>query len=1599
MSDVNTGLIDVFGGGRTPNNQTSQTPTPTAPAQNTAPPRGAAGLIDVFGGGQSTPTPRGPARTGAPPGGSQTPRFDQEGFNTEQAQLDEAFAKIQSNPEKPDMAAQDWRTIARQVVRVSFVGEAGGEEVDDETKKAADEFVKQYTQAYADQIEEHVDPDWWADNYEKPEEPAWWKKAVGAVAGAPVIGEVLEGMDWISQTSLKAADQWRVAQGEFYADVYETFGNEEKADRIRSGSATELTDLGEDGRINYREAVLGLDGDWGGRWGAVLDIVGTASLDPLSYTTLGSSTRAKSALASMEAGAARMGATQAGLNLSRKISRLGMKNLDDIDRMNARMWLGEGVDEALDVIKSGKGSFVDEVGAVNKQMTALERGGQNAVRLAGQKVLPTGRIMNEADNLALHLSRNSTKGPRPLVARAASHAVEMQTDEALQIAAKETDRLTKTAEQAAAKALEYPGLPPQYRIPAVKILNDLDEALPTLPVEVFAEVERGFLTFLSDNKVFNRVRRAINPRENLIDPHLRADKSAARALDNATVKAKALMDMRTFDAASGVTPAAKKAAAKELGGEEALNRLFNHALSDQESFEAVASQLARGGDAESAALTLLKDMGKSRNLIFEAAEHAGMGESIMREVMNYIPRMFTPKIQKHVKAAMKALPDQAARDEAVRAFEKMGLEVHPRSFAIKAVPADSRDIFDLASQSGATQARTLEPAMQDIFKVNAAAQRELKRAGIENFGDVFDTDIVGVISTRSHSAFMGSMLMDLTDELASISDVAGRRYAYRAKTKGDILRVESEMARDGVKSGDYAMTQLPNGGFIHINKPMHEELNNVRRFISNTSDLGTFQKNLSAVNSMWAAGATVFMPFNAAHHLRNATGNVFNSTLAGVTNPARFTRALKIQKSLSNVRKFVKDNGGTFNNAMKELGMADDMAAQLTLIRKQGIVGTNQVSDIFTGTGSQGPIASKLLGSPFVKTGRAIGEALENNARIAVFIDGIEKGMSPGAASANVRKYLFDYSDLTRFENDNLRSISRFYTFMRKNTALQAAAITQYPGRVVNAQRIAEAATDAFAGGEIPTPDGVVLPDWAAERNMKLREGGLLGDVFGDSANLVGVDTPLIAGAGSIGDFGAAISLIPGMEAILPASMSYGEDSDRFSRALSLFSGVPVSVADFLYGGRFDRDPFTGGPLEDGESGSVKRFMSIFLPQIDKGFSLKDKMVDNDTEEARKLSFLNYFTGLSTYDMTDDRQESGRNRIVFGVEESLQDLRKAHPELTDSLPTIDELRKAGLIRPQSTLLELMRYGADDFQERLAAEIPADARALMREIAPDFYWGPESVSEPDDYNATARNVAEAVRAIELTIGRELSDRELANVQLSITGGPTSAWEKEQGIEPYTTRNRYTPSQGGVSDEENLQRWNAVTGGNATPEEYATLIPLLTDIDRAYGEAQEAGLSDAEFAAWAVEDNLNRKEQANLPAPFFGTDPGAQFPLEMFRDGSLTADDIEKFHIRSWEQRAQASYYYNTFLGRPPTEQETITYVYQTLLTKTQQESLGLDKGVVVPSTENVQTEAEQRADAQTLFNIIQGGNTQQSPATTGGGAGPVGMFEAVFNQGG
>lgn len=202
--------------------------------------------------------------------------------------------------------------------------------------------------------------------------------------------------------------------------------------------------------------------------------------------------------------------------------------------------------------------------------------------------------------------------------------------------------------------------------------------------------------------------------------------------------------------------------------------------------------------------------------------------------------------------------------------------------------------------------------------------------------------------------------------------------------------------------------------------------------MTNVESIRDAIKAFDKVQNLWKAQVLVA----PSYHIRNEVGNLWNNFLANV-GPDAYVKASALQGRIAK---------GTLSKADEAL---------VETMKKQGVVGTGQYGGDITqavadelGGASWNPLSQRF---GLYKGNRAVGSAIEDNAKIAHYIQKIGEGFTPKAAAESVKKYLFDYGDLTWTEQNILKRAMPFYTWTRKNVPLQIEQFFNKPGKFSNA--------------------------------------------------------------------------------------------------------------------------------------------------------------------------------------------------------------------------------------------------------------------------------------------------------------------------------------------------------------------------------------------------------------------------------------------------------------------------------------------------------------------------------------------------------------------
>jgi hypothetical protein len=259
-------------------------------------------------------------------------------------------------------------------------------------------------------------------------------------------------------------------------------------------------------------------------------------------------------------------------------------------------------------------------------------------------------------------------------------------------------------------------------------------------------------------------------------------------------------------------------------------------------------------------------------------------------------------------------------------------------------------------------------------------------------------------------------------------------------------------------------------------------------------DLPDLVKGYDAFLNTWKS-VTLLTP---GFHMRNLFGNMTNMYLAGMNTAQQGVYATKAMTDFSNwkrIRKAMTEFGGSADEFFQTLSKADQGVYQrLTDFFESG------VSQSYAGIRDLGSVKKTLekgrasLSSKAVGLNFDIAESMDDFQRYMLYqwsFDANYKKLkgtiseqtarlkARAAAYDTTAKSLFDYSNLTSFEQQGMKRIFPFYTFMKNNLVFQMKNIFENPGAYGRLGRAYKYYTEDVAGVDTDTmPDYMLDNMW-----------------------------------------------------------------------------------------------------------------------------------------------------------------------------------------------------------------------------------------------------------------------------------------------------------------------------------------------------------------------------------------------------------------------------------------------------------------------------------------------------------------------------------------
>jgi TfoX/Sxy family transcriptional regulator of competence genes len=387
------------------------------------------------------------------------------------------------------------------------------------------------------------------------------------------------------------------------------------------------------------------------------------------------------------------------------------------------------------------------------------------------------------------------------------------------------------------------------------------------------------------------------------------------------------------------------------------------------------------------------------------------------------------------------------------------------------IPSDkTREVFKFVDDS------------EEVLGIAKADDLKLKKVGDEFF-DESGKKYNAILPTVEEKIVEG---YKMEDNISALLGIAGKRTAQLEKSKIFLDEIKGlSVNRSGLdnftKESDALFVKAPELKGFKFNPEIAREIDQVYEKVINPEEINRYVKLYDTVQNSWKGLATYVNP---AFHSRNAVSNMYNNALAGVKSPKSYGKATIIQAALEGEElspAFSKLIGKTLGD--KASKTANETIQKLNIkyyddFLKQGLGGGT-----FFGSDIERTISQRLKPTLFgttklggiKKVGQKTGQAVEQNARLAHFIDKVDKGFTPEAAATSVKKHLFDYEELTKAEKEIFKRVVPFYTWTRKNLPLQLENVITKPRIAVG---LGKGITGVEKAADTDRVDKKLLPEW-----------------------------------------------------------------------------------------------------------------------------------------------------------------------------------------------------------------------------------------------------------------------------------------------------------------------------------------------------------------------------------------------------------------------------------------------------------------------------------------------------------------------------------------
>lgn len=466
-----------------------------------------------------------------------------------------------------------------------------------------------------------------------------------------------------------------------------------------------------------------------------------------------------------------------------------------------------------------------------------------------------------------------------------------------------------------------------------------------------------------------------------------------------------------------------------------------------------------------------------------------------------------PQVYRFLDPKVKGLADSARKtfDESSALEQSLGLLKTPRKDYVPGIYPDKAKGFlqgiikkdGLKASIGSHAKAKKFETLQDAITAGLKPETDIaKLVGSRQIVSARATETQKFINETlaTHGTKINAKNIDKLDPSMGVYLPKGSLAFFPAGTVPDeFLQLVKGMSKDDLI--EIPAGALKNGMLVSKNVPVYSlpkqiagELNNFKKAQTDEGSKGILGA-YDAVLNLWKGYATAVNP---GFHIRNAQSNVFQTGLSGgikpLLNPMNSLKATGVMLSDKNIP---LAGGWLGKKTIDVAGKKMTFPEVKELMKKEGVIGNGWFAKDIPNyiekqldAGIKGKLSPQLLNplsqkNALIRGGRAVGSAVENQARSFNFLSELKKTGDVKQAAKTTNKTLFDYGDVTKFEKDYLKRIVPFYTWLRKNVPLQTENLARTPGKYAGTKKGLDAVRDLTPPiDEKNMPEYMDNPNW-----------------------------------------------------------------------------------------------------------------------------------------------------------------------------------------------------------------------------------------------------------------------------------------------------------------------------------------------------------------------------------------------------------------------------------------------------------------------------------------------------------------------------------------